>query len=273
MLKMNSSILVGALVLAAAAGAGWLYRSQLQDLYQKHFGAEMVLILVETVPDNAQVLVDGSLIDGKSIQLPKARTEHSVQVVAPGYQSQTFTVTADAVQTRRVVLLKEGEKPPGAQGADAAQSSCPDGMRHVPAWDRGTAFCIDAYEYPGQGKVPLYGLDHKKAEQICFDLSKRLCTVREWMQACGDRYPYGAEYAAGKCNTEAGAVKPAGAMPECKSKYGVYDMSGNVSEWVRAGVMMGGDFELQEGYTSCQATANRRRPLAGVRCCADPPPM
>lgn len=79
----------------------------------------------------------------------------------------------------------------------------------------------------------------KEAAALCESVGKRLCTDEEWVQACrgpqGLRYPYGAIYDGAKCNAESkiDAPLPIGQTPAtCVSDYGVYDLNGNVWEWV-----------------------------------------
>jgi formylglycine-generating enzyme required for sulfatase activity len=58
-------------------------------------------------------------------------------------------------------------------------------------------------------------------------------------------------------------------MTGCRSRYGVFDLSGNASEWVADGSVMGGDVRATMGYASCTARAETG-PFTGYRCCGDP---
>jgi hypothetical protein len=121
-------------------------------------------------------------------------------------------------------------------------------------------FCIDRYEYPNRvGEKPMIMVDYAEAMAACAKESKRLCTAREWTLACEgpERTPYPQGYVrdAQACNIDqahrfpdADALandatrdaelqridqrSPSGARPACVSAYGVYDMTGNVDEWV-----------------------------------------
>jgi formylglycine-generating enzyme required for sulfatase activity len=64
-------------------------------------------------------------------------------------------------------------------------------------------------------------------------------------------------------------VAASGSKARCRSRFGVYDLSGNVSEWVEDGVAMGGDANSQMGHASCPARSGGGA-LTGFRCCADP---
>lgn len=154
---------------------------------------------------------------------------------------------------------------------DPVDPLCPEGMEHVPAgafqagatgeqvgaaigwpepWnlprarqERTTeAFCIDRYEYPNErGEKPQVFTTFPDAVAACEARGRRLCTEDEWTKACagpeGSLFPYGDTWKPGTCNDEvevgdeSGRAK-AGANRACVSAYGVYDMQGNVSEWV-----------------------------------------
>jgi formylglycine-generating enzyme required for sulfatase activity len=99
------------------------------------------------------------------------------------------------------------------------------------------------------------------AEAWCGEHEKRLCSEDEWLMACEGpdalRYPYGDDHVASRCNDDkqwklvneavlatwpSRAAKaeveklwqgaPSGSFPECVSSYGVFDLTGNVEEWV-----------------------------------------
>jgi formylglycine-generating enzyme len=121
-------------------------------------------------------------------------------------------------------------------------------------------FCIDRYEYPNlEGVAPVVMVDWNQAVAACEVEGKRLCTTTEWEFACEGTqmwpYPYGLERDAEACNIDremaqpdlvafshperiSGEVArldrrlPSGSRPRCVSPFGVYDMTGNVDEWV-----------------------------------------
>ncbi len=115
-------------------------------------------------------------------------------------------------------------------------------------------YCIDTYEYPNKkGVLPEAQLSYVKAESLAKDLGKKICSEEEWNFACeGEEmlpYPYGLERRSDFCNIDHKGVAfnpltvkvkdfaglymgvPSGSMPDCKSPFGVYDMTGNVDEW------------------------------------------
>jgi formylglycine-generating enzyme required for sulfatase activity len=153
-----------------------------------------------------------------------------------------------------VVLLGAGDD------ADARarrhRSGCPSGMARV------RDYCIDLYEAPNErGAKPLVMQSATDARGWCQARGKRLCTEDEWIGACeGDdkqAYPYGNRHVDDRCNddkawrqvNEATLAKwpadeaqahakelyqatPSGSKSQCVTEDGVYDMTGNVEEWV-----------------------------------------
>ena len=150
-------------------------------------------------------------------------------------------------------------------------------------------FCVDRYEYPNQvGGAPLVNVSFRQAKQSCEAAGKRLCGEDEWERACkgpaGTRFPYGNEFEEGTCNVgkddQPKAPRASGASQQCRSGFGVVDMSGNVAEWTSS-PMAGGDFILKGGdaahpdYASRCAnraamSSGKRSASVGFRCCAEP---
>lgn len=123
-------------------------------------------------------------------------------------------------------------------------------------------FCIDEYEYPNRaGARQAVMVDFHDAAALCAERGKRLCWEHEWVAACEgpDKlpFPYGCKRDASICNIDNRYIEPSlkkfysrderisgpelqrldqgvpsGAKPECKSGFGVYDLTGNVDEWV-----------------------------------------
>ncbi len=168
-------------------------------------------------------------------------------------------------------------------------------------------FCIDQFEYPNRaGEKPVVMTSWNQAKASCEKDGKRLCGESEWTLACEGQerlpYPYGYARNADACNIdkphpdvdEKAFANPrtrdaeaarldqrdaSGTREACVSPYGVYDMTGNVDEWV---VNEGGKpykSGLKGGYWG--PVRDRCRPMTiahneefsfyqiGFRCCSD----
>jgi formylglycine-generating enzyme required for sulfatase activity len=158
-------------------------------------------------------------------------------------------------------------------------------------------FCIDATERKeAESDLPEHNLSFTSSKKLCASQGARICLESEWQFACeGEEmrpYPTGWKREDNRCNTDvmSGLGKigrlvdhrtPASAHPECKSAFGLYDMSGNVEEWVAAdgkgkmgwpNVMKGSWWipsrhacrSFQVGHTTSYGGAE-----TGTRCCKD----
>jgi sulfatase modifying factor 1 len=98
-------------------------------------------------------------------------------------------------------------------------------------------FFIDQFPYPNEeGAIPATGVSHARAETLCHERGKRLCTELEWERACkGPRntsYEYGDRYRPEVCSTgHAPRMLPNGYRSGCRSDFGVRDLHGGVWEW------------------------------------------
>ena len=179
------------------------------------------------------------------------------------------------------------------------------------------------------GVVPQGYVSREEAEAACAGAGKRLCRAVEWYRACsgagGDAYPYGPKLEKGKCNVgkphlltkvfghvfftklahynnprvnqEPGFLAKTGEYSECVTDSGVFDMVGNLHEWVAddvsaklikevpfekgdqwfgkrgMGVFMGGYFSshAEHGHGCRYATATHAPEYhdysTGFRCC------
>jgi Sulfatase-modifying factor enzyme 1 len=163
----------------------------------------------------------------------------------------------------------------------------------------------------GHGVVPNGYVSGHGAKKACTAVGKRLCSHQEWKTACrGEqerKFPYGDDYRQGTCNLfryahpaatlhgnpAVGHLDPrlnlvrergkplleaTGSRAACASKWGedaVYDMVGNLDEWVekKSGAFAGGFFS-RSSRSGCDAivSAHPRRYLdysLGIRCCSE----
>ncbi|RME04814.1 MAG: hypothetical protein D6805_01720 [Planctomycetota bacterium] len=91
-----------------------------------------------------------------------------------------------------------------------------------------------------KGKHPVVFVSWYEARAFAIFRGKRLPTEAQWEKAArgvqGNRYPWGNTFSKGPCNMGSplyGDTKPVGSYPKDRSPYGVFDMAGNVKEWVR----------------------------------------
>jgi formylglycine-generating enzyme len=177
-------------------------------------------------------------------------------------------------------------------------------------------FCIDRYEWPNRAGVrPQVLTQWTEARALCSGAGKRLCRDTEWLFACEGEamlpYTYGyvrdpticvldrlyiepgdaflrwdACLADPACKARFARLdqrEPAGASAKCVSPFGVFDMNGNVNEWVE---VPGATYPKRSGLKGgwWGPVRNRCRPTVrfhkeddwgyevGFRCCEDATP-
>jgi sulfatase modifying factor 1 len=164
------------------------------------------------------------------------------------------------------------------------------------------------------GSIPQGYLSGAEAEVACEAADKRLCSSVEWLQACrGPQdhiWPYGDSRIEGACNDsyagghpvvdyfgtsvgvwdaahmndsginqQPGTVAAGGEYPDCVSDWGVFDLHGNLHEWVAdaEGVFRGGFYAdgsvNGDGclYTTTAHASSYHDYSTGFRCCTDLP--
>ncbi len=176
-------------------------------------------------------------------------------------------------------------------------------------------YCVDRYEWPNRkGELPALLVNWHEAKAACEKIGKRLCTEREFNFACeGEEmlpYTYGYERDDKKCSIDKPYIRrrinfkryercmkdekckaeleridqrePAGSREQCVSPFGVYDMNGNINEWVlREGQDPPNRSGLKSGWWGpvrgrCRPTVGFHKEddygyEVGFRCCADAP--
>ncbi len=161
---------------------------------------------------------------------------------------------------------------------------------------RSLDFCIARTEEHDPGTlVPVNRASWTEATRICRAQGARLCTASEWQFACeGEEmrpYAYGFERDSSACNVDIAAGLgrvgrlvdhrvAVGSKPRCTSAFGVFDMAGNVDEWVTLEGLPRGTREVMKGSWWIPGKHTCRAQQAGhgdsyggtetgVRCCRD----
>lgn len=178
-------------------------------------------------------------------------------------------------------------------------------------------YCMDRYEAPNiEGELPFYYQTAPDGEAWCATKGKRLCTEAEWKSACegpsGNEYPYGDTYKAHACNddktwkapnwtalgkypapegqAEADRLyqgDPSGSRTMCLTDTGVFDLTGNVAEWVKRSYPHANNYDYvvkgcfwsqcyMDTTPDCNFTNSAHPPgfrsyEFGFRCCMDKP--
>lgn len=164
----------------------------------------------------------------------------------------------------------------------AKDNRCPPRSYPVPL--KGKTVCVDIFEYPNQPDVlPKDMVSHDAAVQICQKEGKHLCSLDEWQAACkgksSQHYPYGKSYDPTACATAQRKVSRSGRKENCRSWWGMQDMSGNLWEWTATPhsqrssffYVAGGSWDTQDN-SSCEETKfsfypQNQYPFVGFRCC------
>jgi formylglycine-generating enzyme len=164
-----------------------------------------------------------------------------------------------------------------------------------------------------RGVVPQGYISQVQARAACAAAGKRLCTEPEWVRACKGpsptTWPYGADAVPGRCNdngvnpvprlyhggnvfhdpqmndprlnTLPQTVTHTGERSRCRGRNGIFDLVGNLHEWVEAtahghGVFRGGFYaDVHINGHGCDYATRAHGPTyhdysTGFRCCANP---
>jgi formylglycine-generating enzyme required for sulfatase activity len=194
-------------------------------------------------------------------------------------------------------------------GGCARSGPCPADMAQIP----GRTACIDRFEasltggglgapdgrsvaaraVSRRGVMPAVKINQLQAKAACANAGKRLCTRAEWVAACkggtaARKYAYGDEKKPGLCHDRtlsqqrgSTAPLPTGSLEACRTPEGVYDMSGNVWEWLADGhpdgttaQLMGAGYGNDDSFLKCDyerfaQPVTESRDAVGFRCCRD----
>ena len=175
----------------------------------------------------------------------------------PGSHKLRVAASDGAASTEREIALHFPIEPPLPTG----------GMVRLILPTNNQAYEIDAYEYPNtKGERP-QSASFFQAARLCVAEGKRLCSPSEWRAACQadqirsfsstddlDAYDGRDHFGVRFCNVPgsvfsqfssdpATQLAPSGSFPNCGSATGVFDLTGNIDEWI-AGIDDAGDLAV-----------------------------
>jgi serine/threonine-protein kinase len=117
------------------------------------------------------------------------------------------------------------------------------------------------YTDPAFDQFPVLNVTWDQANAFCQNAGGRLPTEAEWEYAAtggdGRRYPWGNDFDRTLVPVSVADTQAVGSFPGGVSPFGVYDMAGNVLEWVN-------DW-YSDGYYAVSPPENPQGPDAGVR--------
>jgi len=139
--------------------------------------------------------------------------------------------------------------------------------------------------YRGLADYPGFNVSYRGAKAFCEQYGKRLATFDQWRQALGHwddgrDFPWGtAEDFENRANFKGDhdgyrLWAPVNAFPEGRSPYGVYNMAGNIWEWIEGGGLVGGAWCYPPEPYGRVSKPEGNEPLArnthdGFRCVAE----
>lgn len=176
---------------------------------------------------------------------------------------------------------------------EGQNSFCPEGMARVVSSDGD--FCIDIYEASAgekclfsaptsqsetranlsekncsavsvPGVLPWRYISQDQAARACASAGKRLANNKEWLQAALGTPDIVNNWSADDCqvaNNWPDQPGRTGSGKECKSFAGVYDMIGNLWEWVE-GAVVDGKYEGQELPAAGYINSNNGESMPGI---------
>lgn len=182
----------------------------------------------------AAAIAVGMLISPAWAQVPKCAAD----MTRPGsfcvdrYEASVWSIPSTA--TRLIKKVQKGK----ATAADltaggATQLGIGFTDDYAPCTDNGQTTCGDVYAVSIAGVLPSANVTWFQAQQACANSQKRLPRSGEWQQAVAGTPDPGPDNGTTDCNTASvfGAVST-GSRSACVSRFGNFDMVGNVYEWV-----------------------------------------
>jgi protein-disulfide isomerase/uncharacterized membrane protein/peroxiredoxin len=217
---------------------------------------------------------------------------------------------AQPIEVLRAVVEAEIGKDAGQLDLDVKVGTERVGKVEGPGTVDLGSYRIDAFEasiaggkaISEPGRTVSGGVTWYQANAACEATGKRLCSEKEFLRACmgsdpvdadkdgtysndpptGRFYAYGGLYREGTCADARDPQNPgdivSGTHPGCGTPEGVYDLHGNVKEWVgldpSSAALMGGSYFSGESarctYRREDVAPDTKDPSNGFRCCEGP---
>jgi len=102
----------------------------------------------------------------------------------------------------------------------------------APCADNGQNCANDIYAVSLPSEIPSARITWFQAQEACANSGKRLPSNAEWQTGANGTPDPGPDNGTTDCNSATGSVTPTGSRSSCVSARGVFDMVGNLAEWV-----------------------------------------
>ncbi len=192
--------------------------------------------LMGTTPEEAQLAMDDCAIYGKVCTDPSLVNDSipAHQTTVDPFQMEIYEVTV-AQYVAFLNWLGPNSHKTGCQGNPCASTTAEDQYSYV-QFDGTTYSVVNPQFYSNH---PITYVTWYGAQEYCSTINRRLPTEAEWERAARGPenriYPWGMTFdtarAASSVDEQIGTV-PVNAYPNGLSPYNIYNMAGNVSEWV-----------------------------------------
>ena len=276
--------------------------------YAEAAGADVAAFKACMQSGAAKARVEGDAMAGKALDThgtPRIwvagklyRSGSSAEQMARQLEIALGTSASEANKAAQAMReVREAPKPIAEDVAEMQSVTYADLTFEMDTFEAGMA---DGKATVGKHQIPANGMSWFASKDACEAAGKRMCTEEEWVSACqgaravddnndggfaddmveGTTYPYSDYHDARRCwdGKPRDKFRPVytGEMPGCMSKDGIYDLTGNIEEWVGAtpetAVLVGGAFDTSKDFARCYRRNDTFGPglanvRTGFRCC------
>ena len=221
------------------------------------------------------------------VLIPRARAEYCIDAYEASLEHRTGTVRSswpgnravDGRESEIVAVSRAGVKPQGYISGEQAAAACHNAGKRLCEAEEWVHACRgpDASVYPygnerraGACNDRYDKLDRHPVVRLFYEKAPPGTDPKEMWYSTWMNDP--------RLHELSDTVTPTGSFAECTNAFGVYDMVGNLHEWVADadGTFLGGffmdTFQNGEGcgYRTQAHTTEYHDYSTGFRCCADP---